>query len=121
MSLLARVSDDRVGAVAIARVEGEVDASNAAEIGARLRASLTNHGAALIVDLGATTYLDSAGINLLFALDEELRLRRQQLHLIVAPESPIARLLVITGLDPAVPTHETQAAAIEGAASLGGS
>ena len=117
MSLLARVSDERVGAVAIARVEGEVDASNAPEIGARLRASLTNHSAALIVDLGATTYLDSSGINLLFALDEELRLRRQQLHLIVAPESPIARLLTITGLDPAVPTHATRAAAVERAAS----
>lgn len=119
MSLLARVSDERVGAVVIARVEGEVDASNAAEIGTRLRGSLTNHSAAMILDLGATTYLDSAGINLLFALGEELRLRRQQLHLIVAPESPIARLLAITGLDPTVPTHESRAAA-ERAASIGG-
>ena len=120
MSLLARVSDERVGAVTIARIEGEVDASNATEIGERLRASLTNHSAALIVDLGATTYLDSAGIDLLFALAQELHRRRQQLHLVVVPESPIARLLAITGLDPAVATHETRAAAVERAASVGG-
>lgn len=121
MSPLARVSDERVGAVAIARIEGEIDASNAAEIGKRLRASLTNHSAALIVDLGATTYLDGAGINLLFALGEELHRRRQQLHLVVVRESPIARLLAITGLSSAVETHETLAVAVERAASVGGS
>jgi anti-sigma B factor antagonist len=117
--MLARVSDEHDGAVVIARVEGEIDASNAARIGARLRASLTNQSTALIVDLSAATYLDSAGINLLFALGEELPARRQQLYLVVAPEAPIARLLAITGLDRAVATHATRAAAVERAAALG--
>ena len=91
------------------------------EVAVRLRRMVENRQLRLVIDLAAVTYLDSAGINLLFALGEELRLRRQQLHLVVAPESPVARLLAITGLDAAVPTHETRAAAVERAAYLGGS
>ena len=53
------------------------------DLGERLRAALTNRSLALIVDLSGTTYLDSAGITLLFALDAELQERRQRLHLVV--------------------------------------
>ena len=83
MSPLARVVDEHVGELAVAAVAGEVDASNARDLGERLRAALTNRSLALIVDLAETTYLDSAGITLLFALDAELRERRQRLHLVV--------------------------------------
>jgi anti-anti-sigma factor len=120
MSPLARVSEEHVGDIAIAVVDGEIDASNARAVGDRLRESLTNRSHALIVDLAATSYVDSAGINLLFALDLELRQRRQHLRLIVPPQSPIARMLAITGLDDAVATHATRDAALEDAAAANG-
>lgn len=113
MSPLARVVDEQEGATAIAVIVGEVDASNAREIGERLRRSATNRTLALIVDLGRATYLDSAGINLLFELDLELRQRRQELHLVLPPSSPLARTLTITGVDVAVPTHGTREVALE--------
>jgi anti-anti-sigma factor len=93
-------------------IEGEIDVSNAREIGGRLRGALTNHDTALVVDLTPTTYIDSAGINVLFRLGLELRERQQQLHVIVAPESPIARVITIVGLGEAVPTHPTRDAAL---------
>jgi anti-anti-sigma factor len=68
---------------------------------------------ALIVDLGPTTYLDSSGIALLFALHEELRRRQQQLHVVVPEGSPFGRVLGITGLDQVVPTHPTVETALE--------
>jgi anti-anti-sigma factor len=117
MSLLARVVDEQFGQLAVASVEGEVDASNTGDLGERLRAALTNRSIALIVDLTGTTYLDSAGITLLFALDAELHERRQRLHLVVPAGAPIARMLAIVGLDGAVPVHATRADAIEHAAA----
>ncbi len=94
-------------------IDGEIDASNAIEIADRLRQLLTNRSTALVVDLTRTSYLDSAGINLLFELGTELRDRQQQLHLVVAPKEPIARTISLTGLDAAVPAHATREAAIE--------
>jgi anti-anti-sigma factor len=102
--MLARVEEERRGGIAIARVLGEVDASNAGWLGTRLRALLTNRSDALAVDMRGTTYLDSAGIALIFELAGELRLHQQRLHLIVEEGSPIARMVQLTGLDDAVTT-----------------
>jgi anti-sigma B factor antagonist len=107
MSTLARLEDEWHDEVPVARVQGEVDASNVKEIGDRLRALLSNRSLAMIVDLSATTYLDSAGINLLFALGEEMRSRQQRLALVVADPSPIARMITLTGLDRTMPVRPT--------------
>ena len=71
--------------------------------------SSTNRSETLVVDLVATTYIDSAGINLLFALGGELHQRQQHLHRVVANSSPIARMIEISGLATAVPAHPTRA------------
>lgn len=99
----------------VARIEGEVDMSNAPAIGNRLRELLTNRSLALVVDLGATTYLDSSGIALLFALADELRRRQQRLLLVVPEDSQLVRAIQITGLDRAVPTHTTVDRAVDDA------
>ena len=112
MSRLARLSEEQSGEVSIAAIEGEVDASNAAELGDGLRALLTNQSTVLVVDLSETTYLDSAGLNLLFALDGELSGRLQELRLVVPEGSPLGRTLAITGLDRAISTHATRDVAL---------
>ena len=113
MSMLGRVVELHEGELPIAVVEGEIDASNAVEIRDRLRALLTNRSKALVVDLTSTSYLDSAGVNLLFGLGAELDQRQQELHLVVPPSSPIARVISITGLDATVPTHARREDALE--------
>ncbi len=105
MSALAEVHEEWRGETPIARVEGEIDTSNAREIAARLRGLVGNRSFGLVVDLSATTYIDSAGINMLFTLGDELRSRQQGLRLVVAPATPIARMLAVTGLDRAYPAH----------------
>ena len=69
---------------------------------AKLRRLVENRLHRLVIDLGAVTYLDSAGINLLFAVSGELRARQQELHLVVVPGSPIERMLRSSG-GPGVP------------------
>jgi anti-anti-sigma factor len=110
---LARVTDEHHGAVPVVAIAGEIDASNSADIAEHLRAALSNRSEALVVDLSGTTYIDSAGLNVLFELGTALRERQQQLHLVVAQPSPIARMVAIVGLDAAVPTHPTRAAALD--------
>jgi anti-sigma B factor antagonist len=107
MSTLARLEDEWHDEVPVARLHGEVDASNVKEIGDRLRSLLSNRSVAMVVDLSQTTYLDSAGINLLFALGEEMRGRQQRLGLVVAEPSPIARMIALTGLNQTVPVRPT--------------
>jgi anti-sigma B factor antagonist len=115
VTLLARVIETRHGDVLVAAVEGEVDASNTDEIADRLRTATSNRTTSLIVDLSETTYLDSAGINMLFELSTDLRERQQRLLLVVPPSSPILRAIGITGLDSAVPTHPDREAALAAA------
>src|SRR5207247_67343 len=80
MTPLANIIARREGDVVVAEIHGEIDASNTGWAGTRLRALLTNHSDAMAVDLSHTTYLDSAGLALLFDLGAELRLRQQTLH-----------------------------------------
>ena len=91
----------------VAGIVGEIDASNTSWIGARLRALVTNQSEALVADLSETTYLDSAGIALLFDLGAELRRHLLELHVVVRAGSPIARMVALTGLDRVVPVHTT--------------
>ena len=113
MRQLARIVPEPHGDVVTALIEGEIDMSNAPAIGNRLRDLLTNRSEALVVDLGPTTYLDSSGIALLFALADELQRRQQRLHIVVPEGSQLGRAIGITGLDRAVPTHRTLTDALE--------
>jgi len=112
---LARVVGDRDREIPVAAIEGEIDASNTVEIGDAIHALLSNRTTALVLDLGPTRYLDSAGINMLFELGAELRDRQQQLHLVVEAGSPIARMVDISGLAAAERTHRTRGEALAGA------
>jgi anti-sigma B factor antagonist len=113
VSRLARITDEHHGAVPVVAIAGEIDASNAEEIAERLRAALSNRSETLVVDLSDTTYIDSAGLNVLFELSTALHERQQELHLIVGQPSPIARMVTIVGLDAAVQTHPTRTAALD--------
>ena len=112
MTSMATVREDWYGDVPIARLEGEIDASNVNDLGARLRTLVTNRSTGLIVDLSGVTYLDSAGINLLFALGDELSRRQQVLRLVVAGSSPTARMLDVTSLAQVHATYPTLAEAL---------
>jgi anti-sigma B factor antagonist len=109
---LARLAVELVSGVTVATIEGEIDASNASEIATELRSAIDNRAQGMVVDLTPTRYLDSAGINLLFSLGDDLRARQMGLRIVVAPGSSIARMLSITSLDHAYPTFADVADAL---------
>jgi anti-anti-sigma factor len=79
--------------VPVARLVGEVDASNARELGERLIHAVPNIAMGLVLDLSETTYVDSSGVQLLFELADRLRRRQQDLHLVVPPDSFVADVM----------------------------
>src|SRR5437870_4775434 len=103
MTELARVEVDPVDEGCVVRVRGEVDISNARRLLADIEDAVSNETAAVTLDLTGTTYLDSAGVQLLFVLAERLKDRRHQLRLIVPEGSPVRALLELTGLPKLVP------------------
>ena len=112
MTVLANITGEVRENMAVAHVEGEIDASNVVWVEERIRMPLTNRCDGLAVDLTATTYLDSAGIAMLFRLAAELRQHQQELRLVLAEGSPIARMAALSGLESAVPTHTSLEAAL---------
>jgi anti-anti-sigma factor len=102
---LAHLREQWVQDTLIARIEGEIDASNVFSMGDRLRSLLTNRSIAMVLDLSATTYLDSAGLNLLFALAEEMRAHQQRFALVVRETSPVRRMIDLTGVGRVTSLH----------------
>ena len=107
-----RVSQERLDATLMILLDGELDTSSVGEVAVKLRRLVENKAERLVVDLERVSYLDSAGINLLFSVGGELAARQQQLHLVVAPGSPIERMLQIVGADRAFPVHPDREAAL---------
>ncbi|WP_410573456.1 STAS domain-containing protein [Amycolatopsis sp. cmx-4-61] len=87
---LTLVSDPGDDGDRVLSVTGEIDMSNAAEFGAALDRELAA-GAAVTVDLTGVTYLDSAGVAVLFdrAGDHDVRLLAPRL---------LDRVLRVSGL-----------------------
>jgi anti-anti-sigma factor len=104
--------DQEDDAVVVGRVIGELESANADELRDALVRRLRNDSAGLVVDLSATSYLDSAAIELLFDLARRLRTHRQRLCLVVPPEAPMRGVLTLCGIDTVADIDETADGAV---------
>src|SRR5439155_3687943 len=99
--------------VIVARITGEIDLSNAGDVSETLSSAVPNTALGLVIDLTATSYLDSSGVHLLFDLAERLQRRQQQLRVVVPQGGPIRRVLRIVELALTVPVVTTVGEAVE--------
>ena len=95
----ARVETRAEGASMQITLSGEIDLANAAFVESELRAAVSHQPKAVSVDLTDLTYLDSAGIRILFAFASRLKPLRIILKLIVPLGSPTRRLIELSGLE----------------------
>jgi anti-sigma B factor antagonist len=84
--------------VLVARLTGEVDLSNARGIEDAIAVATPNHLTSVVVDLSSLEYLDSAGIQLLYRLREQLQARGQDLRLVLPAGSPASDALRLAGV-----------------------
>jgi anti-anti-sigma factor len=110
---LADLDVEVVGEVVVGHLDGEIDMSNAAELGAVLSRQMANEALGLVVDLTDVTYLDSAAIQVIYELRERLQTRGQEIRLVVGPTSPIAEALRIADVPNAVGVYETRDASLQ--------
>jgi anti-anti-sigma factor len=90
MTPLSDVRFETIDRVMVARLQGEIDMSNATELGAAITARVPTDALAVVLDLGAVDYVE---IHVVFELRDRLRRRGQEIRLVVAPDSPIATAL----------------------------
>jgi anti-sigma B factor antagonist len=83
----------------VARVTGEVDMSNAEEMGATVIGATPNEAGGVVLDLSDVEYLDSAGIYVIFGMRSSLQARGQALILVIPPTSPVHDALRLSGAD----------------------
>ncbi|HEU0128090.1 MAG TPA: STAS domain-containing protein [Pseudonocardiaceae bacterium] len=86
------------GAMHIA-VSGEIDLANAAAVEEQIREAISHQPKTVSVDLTDLTYMDSAGIRILFILASRLKPLRIILKLIVPLDSPTRRLIELSGFE----------------------
>ncbi len=82
----------------VARVTGEVDMSNAEEMGASVIGATPNESQGVVLDLSGVEYLDSAGIYVIFGMRASLQARGQRLVLVIPPSSPVHDTLRLSGV-----------------------
>ncbi len=118
MTELATVTLEEVGRVPVAHVSGEVDASNASAIQARVLDGIRNEAPGLVIDLTATGYVDSAGIRALFEIGNRLQVRGLHLRIVAPPDSFIADVLETVRIDEKYAVDADAASAVAAIAEL---
>ncbi len=93
-------------------VEGELDMNTAAQLERELEAPLADPESSLLIDLSGCEFIDSTGIALIVRSwqqrDGEGRFA------LCGVGNQVERVLDITGLDSAIPTHPSREAALAG-------
>jgi len=83
----------------VAHVTGEVDMSNAEEMGATVIGATPNEAQGVVLDLSRVDYLDSAGIYVIYGMRSSLQARGQSLILVIPPSSPVHDSLRLAGAE----------------------
>ena len=99
MTDLASLATERRDDLVIAAIDGEVDPSNARNLGRDLTEAVPNDAMGVVLDLTEVEYLDSSGVQMVFELAERLDARQQRLAVVVPEGAPSRAVLDIVSVD----------------------
>jgi anti-sigma B factor antagonist len=103
----------RDGRVIVARMPVEVEITQAPMLRGRLTQAVENRDLGLVVDLSATEYLDSSGVNMLFEIGEGLAARQLQMAIVMPRGGLVERVVSIVDLGSAIPIHRDVESAVD--------
>jgi anti-anti-sigma factor len=104
---LAELKLESIAGLPVAHFSGEIDRSNATELGDRVAVAIGDQTGGLVVDLSELAFLDSTGIRMLFDLAAQLRRRQQALRVVIPAGSHLGEILDTVGLKQAAATDHT--------------
>jgi anti-anti-sigma factor len=79
-------------------LKGEIDMANATLVEDEVADAITNQMTTVSIDLTEVTYLDSAGLRILFGLVDRLPTLQIDLELVASLTSPARRVIELSGL-----------------------
>jgi anti-anti-sigma factor len=97
------------GAIELVKVAGEVDLANAEELNSVIDAPNLAERIGIVMDLRLVPFMDSSGLGTLVRAAQRLGSR---LVLVVAPASPVANLLGLSGVENMVNVATTEEQAL---------
>ena len=86
-------------------VGGEIDLANASAVERQIVEAISNQLTEVTLDLTALAYIDSAGLRVLFTLGTRLETLQIALELLVPAESPIRKMIELSGVAAAIPVR----------------
>jgi anti-anti-sigma factor len=104
---LADVQIRLAGGNVVARVTGDLDMSNAEDVGAMILEATPNEAEGVVLDLSGVEFMDSAGIYVVYGVRARLHARGQSLVLVVPTSSPVHDALRLAGIKKAGQMVET--------------
>jgi anti-anti-sigma factor len=111
---VASFAFEQHGEIVVVELCGEVDLTNAAQIGANVCNSVSNKALGIVLDLSRVTFLDSSGVRMLFDLAGWLARRQQRLLLVVPDGAIVATVLDLVQIRAAAEPFTTREAAVAG-------
>ena len=93
------------------RLDGELDLSRIGELDRALTPASSLHGAELVVDVTGVTFIDTAVITWLLCTRDKLAHKNGRIRVIASPESPMERILALTGLQDEIKVDLSHASA----------
>jgi anti-sigma B factor antagonist len=103
--------------VAVVELDGDIDLARAPGLVQELRGSVGKDERGLVVDLSEVRYLDSAGVNALFEVSEDLATRRIGLAVVIPEGGLLDRVVELVDLRTVAKVERSVEAAV---AALGG-
>ena len=100
-----------LGQVAVASLPAEIDVANADQVREDLLSVLNRGPATLVVDMGGTSFCDSAGVNVLVRAYKRAAASGARMQLVACAPN-VQRVLAITGVDRLIRTYPSVAAAL---------
>ncbi len=95
---LVRLRTEARGSVLLAWLDGELDMASTGGLTTELATSVPNTADGLVLDLSGLTYMDSAGLGMIFSLGRQLRDRQQTLRLVVPEAARIRRVMAVASI-----------------------
>jgi anti-anti-sigma factor len=98
--------------VAVVQCSGELDIVRAPTLRTELMAAVDNRHAGLVVDLSDVSYIDSAGVNVLFEVADGLRQHQLGLAVVIPTGSLVERVVTLVDLGSVAPIERDLEAAL---------
>jgi anti-anti-sigma factor len=105
-----KVNSEQAAGTVVVLVEGELDMNTAPLLERELEAAMETPNAAVLLDLGGCEFIDSTGIALIVKTWQGLE--GEDRFALCGVDNQVKRVLDITGLESAIPTHASREEAL---------